>query len=116
MANHYIDNGRFEILIKEYSTDIRDNENELMEMFDLLITNILMGFRFDVEFDDAKQECFWLILRVLKNFDRESGSAFNYFTTVIANNCRLIYSKDKKYADKISRYTQHVLGYKPNDS
>lgn len=110
MSNsQYIDNKRFELLIQEYAGGGRCNETELMEMFDLLIDNIIRTFKFKIEEEDAKQECFVLILRILGNFDKESGSAFNYFTTVIVNNLRLVYTKTKKYNDKITNYTEHVL-------
>ena len=59
---------------------------------------------FKVDFDDAKQECFMLSIKVLKNFTREKGSAFNYFTTVIVNNLKLIYTKNKKYQEKMQQY------------
>ena len=39
-SKYYIDNNRFEELIHEFSSGNRENENELMKMFDLLITNI----------------------------------------------------------------------------
>ena len=77
--NHYIDNERFESLVVEYSQGDKTNEDELFRMFDLLITNVLLGFRFRIDPDDAKQDCFVLILKVLPNFDRASGTAFNYF-------------------------------------
>jgi len=73
-----------------------------MALFDILIGTILESFKFDVDLDDAKQECFLLIIKKLKNFDPNHGSAFNYFTTVILNNLRLIYTKRKKYDKKIA--------------
>jgi len=33
------------------------------------------------------------------------GNAFNYFTTIILNNLKLLYTKKKKYAEKIEAYT-----------
>jgi|TARA_R110002020_G_scaffold80048_2_gene200006 DNA-directed RNA polymerase specialized sigma subunit len=111
---HYLDNDRFELLIKEYYSGNRDNEEELMAMFDLLIVNILNGFNFAVDEDDAKQETFLLILKILKNFSSEKGSAFNYFTTSIMNNLRLIYTKNKKHTEKINRYIEYKTGYSPS--
>lgn len=73
-------------------------------MFDLLIQNILLSYGFDVELDDAKQECFLLILKTLPKFNPDNGKAFNYFTTVIMNNLRLIYTKKKKYSEKLEAY------------
>lgn len=101
---HYIDNKKFEETIFNYLENPKEHEDELIGQLDLLITSILISFKFKVDFDDAKQECFVLSLRVLKNFTREKGSAFNYFTTVIVNNLKLIYTKNKKYQEKIQQY------------
>ena len=107
MAKNYLDNKRFEELIVLYLKRAKKKghnpyEEELMSLFDLLITTVLDAFKFDVDKDDAKQECFLLILKKLKNFDPSHGSAFNYFTTVILNNLRLVYVKNKKYNEKLS--------------
>lgn len=101
---HYIDNKKFEETIFNYLENPSKYEDELITQLDLLITSILISFKFKVDFDDAKQECFVLSLKVLKNFTREKGSAFNYFTTVIVNNLKLIYTKNKKYQEKIQQY------------
>jgi len=101
---HYIDNKKFEETIFSYLESKEEHEEELIKQLDLLITSILISFKFKVEFDDAKQECFVLCLKVLKNFTREKGSAFNYFTTVIVNNLKLIYTKNKKYQEKMAEY------------
>jgi len=103
---HYIDNSKFEKLIVLYKQDPKSNEDELFAMFDLLISNILTGFSFKLDEDDAKQECFLLILKTLKNFNPEMGNAFNYFTTIILNNLKLLYTKNKKYIEKIDAYTE----------
>lgn len=103
---HYIDNSKFEALIKSYKLDPKEYETELFGMFDLLISNILTGFSFKLDEDDAKQECFLLILKTLKNFNPDMGNAFNYFTTIILNNLKLLYTKNKKYGEKIDAYTQ----------
>ena len=102
---HYIDNNKFEELIKLYKQHPEIHEEELFAMFDVLISNIIVGFSFKLEEDDAKQECFLLILKTLKNFNPEMGNAFNYFTTIILNNLKLLYTKKKKYAEKIEAYT-----------
>jgi len=86
-SKHYINNDKFEELIRLYKLDPKEHENELFEMFDLLITNILTGFSFNLDEDDAKQECFLLILKTLKNF-------------------KLLYTKNKKYIEKIDAYTE----------
>ena len=101
---HYIDNKKFEETIFNYLENPKEYEDELIGQLDLLITSILISFKFKVDLDDAKQECFVLSLKVLKNFTREKGSAFNYFTTVIVNNLKLIYTKNKKYQEKIQQY------------
>lgn len=101
---YYIDNKRFEEVILGYKQDKPKYEGELVEMFRLLFTNIYMSFKFKVDFDDAHQDCFILFLKVLANFDKAEGTAFNYFTTVIMNNLRLIYTKNKKYQQKMLEY------------
>lgn len=111
--NNYINNKEFEILIKAYKKDPEKYEEELFETFDLLITNIVNSFNFRVDKEDAKQDCFVLILKTLKNFNPEHGSAFNYFTTIIVNNLKLIYTKNKKYSEKISKYQDIVNHLKP---
>jgi DNA-directed RNA polymerase specialized sigma24 family protein len=113
MSKFYLDNKRFEQLIVLYLKHDKKNrklkkpkpnpnEEELFALFDILISTILESFKFAVDPDDAKQECFLLVIKKLRNFDPEHGSAFNYFTTVILNNLRLIYSKNKKYDKKIA--------------
>ena len=106
---HYLNNKEFEITIKNYLEEPDTYETELVTKLDLLITNILHTFKFKVDPDDAKQECFVLAFKVLKNFNPEHGSAFNYFTTVFVNNLKLIYTKNKKYREKIQKY-QEIRG------
>lgn len=106
---YYIDNKRFEELIPLYLIDPSTHEDEIIELFDLLITNILESFKFNIDKDDAKQECFLLVLKTLKNFKPSKGSAFNYFTTVIVNNLKLLYTKNKKYENKLVEY-QEIKG------
>ena len=113
MSKYYLDNKRFEELIVLYLKHDKKNkklkkpkpnpyEEELFNLFEILITTILDSFKFNVDKDDAKQDCFLLIVRKLKNFQSDYGSAFNYFTTVILNHLRLVYSKKKKYDKKIA--------------
>ena len=111
MTRHYIDNKRFEELIVLYLEDRKTYEEELFAMFDLLISNVMGAFNFDVDPEDAKQDCFVLILKTLQNFNPEKGSAFNFFTTVIVNNLKLVYTKDKKYAEKIKAF-EELQGYR----
>ena len=113
-ASHYIDNTRFELVIKQYRSGDTLYEDEFISMFTLLINNILDSFGFKVDRDDATQECFLLILKTLKNFNKEDGTAFNYFTTIIVNNLKLIYTKNKRYNEKIMKYTEYITGQHPS--
>ena len=63
--SYYIDNKRFEELIQEFKAGDRSNENELFEMFDTLVSRLMLSFKFNVDHEEAKQECFLLILKVL---------------------------------------------------
>jgi len=89
-----------------YQQDPKAHEEELVSLFDLLITNIIESFKFKVDPDDAKQDCFALVLKTIKNFKPRKGTAFNYFTTIIVNNLKLIYTKEKKYKNKIDSYIE----------
>lgn len=116
MSKYYLDNKRFEKLIVLYLRRSKFKgknlyEEELFTMFDLLITTVLDSFKFDVDKDDSKQECFLLILKKLRNFDPSHGSAFNYFTTVILNNLRLVYVKHKKYNEKLGILFERTKDY-----
>jgi len=102
--SHYLNNKEFEETIKNYLEDPDTYESELIIKMDLLITNVLNTFKFKVDFDDAKQECFVLAFKILQNFEPKKGSAFNYFTTVFVNNLKLMYTKNKKYMEKILKY------------
>jgi len=110
----YIDNKKFEYLIQAYKAGDNDVEEELFEMFNLLIMNIINSYKFKVDREDAVQECFLLILKVLKNFDKENGAAFNYFTTIILNNLRFLYTKNRNYKRKMEEYTSFMLGSPPD--
>ena len=113
---YYINNQRFEDIIPLYLRCPEEYEEELMDLFDLLITNIIESFKFSIDKDDAKQECFLLILKTLTNFQPSKGSAFNYFTTVIVNNLKLLYTKNRKYEKKIQEYQELKGDYKPSSS
>ena len=105
----YINNERFEKVIAGYKTHPTIWEDELIENFELLIKNIFDGFKFQgVEFDDVKQDCFLLIFVKIKNFSPDKGTAFNFFTTVILNNIRLLYSKEKRQKEKVQAYLAKV--------
>lgn len=113
---NYIDNKRFEEVILLYNEDPRTHEEELIKLFDILISNIIEGFKFAVDKEDAKQDCYFLIFKTLKNFKGSKGTAFNYFTTVIINNLKLIYTKNKKYKERMDKYIEDVTGGKPPTS
>ena len=104
MGNNYINNAEFEELILSYKTEPEKFEDDLVKMFELLIDNIIESFKFQVDPQDAKQECFTLVLRTVRNFKSKKGTAFNYFTTVILNQLKLQYSKEKRYREKIDAY------------
>tara|TARA_R110000796_G_C14476808_1_gene426215 strand:- start:718 stop:1059 length:342 start_codon:yes stop_codon:yes gene_type:complete len=106
MKNHYINNEDFERIILSYQQEPENYENELVSLFDVLITNIIESFRFKVDPDDAKQECFTLVLKTVKNFKPRKGTAFNYFTTIVVNNLKLMYTREKKYNIKIENYIE----------
>ena len=111
---HYVDNKRFEELILKYLKNKKEHEEELMEMFDKLISNIIDSFGFKLEKEDAKQECFFLVLKTLKNFNPQKGKAFNFFTTIILNNLKLLFTKHKKYNNKINNYIEKMTGSHPS--
>ena len=52
---HYIDNKKFEETIFNYLGNQGEYEDELIQQLDLLITSILISFKFKVEHEDAKQ-------------------------------------------------------------
>ena len=107
---NYIDNKRFEEVILLYKEDPKNHEEELISLFDILISNIIEGFKFSVDKEDSKQDCFFLIIKTLKNFRGDRGTAFNYFTTVIVNNLKLIYTKNKKYRERLDQYIDDITG------
>jgi DNA-directed RNA polymerase specialized sigma subunit len=109
-VSNYINNKRFEELIKLHCSGDFSQDEELMQSFDALISNIIDAFHFKVDKEDAKQDCFLLILRTLKNFNPKSGSAFNYFTTVIINNLKLVATKIKRHRLKLESYFEFKFG------
>ena len=74
------------------------------------------AFHFKVSREDAKQDCFVLILKTLKNFNTSKGSAFNFFTTIIVNHLKLIYVKNKKYNEKLNNFYEIKTGGYPTSS
>ena len=59
---HYLNNKEFEQTIKNYLQTPDEYEDELVQKLDILITNIIHTFKFKIDPDDAKQECFLLAL------------------------------------------------------
>jgi len=113
---NYLDNKRFEEVISLYLADPKIYEDELIKLFDILISNIIEGFKFAVDREDAKQDCYFLIFKTLKNFKGSKGTAFNYFTTVIINNLKLIYTKNKKQKERMDQYIEDIIGERPPTS
>lgn len=107
---HYIDNDNLEAIILLYQSDPKKYEEDLISIFGLLIKNIIESFKFQVDPNDAKQECFALILKTVPKFDSAKGKAFNYFTTIILNHLKLMFRKEKKYQEKISAYIEIKRG------
>lgn len=110
-SKNYINNKKFEETIKNYlasKAGKKKFEGELVEQFDMLITNIINGFNFHVDKDDAKQECFLLVFRTIKKFKPDKGAAFNYFTTIIVNNLKLLFTKNRKLTEKQEQYLEDV--------
>ena len=106
----YLNNERFEKVIAGYKAHPSIWEEELIENFDLLIKNIFDGFKFqNVDFEDARQDCFLLVFIKLANFSPSKGTAFNFFTTVILNNIKLMYSKEKRQKEKIQAFIQKFI-------
>lgn len=105
---HYLDNKRFQEVIFGYKENKEKYETELVEMFTILFTNIFMSFKFAIDKEDAHQDCFILFVKVIENFTPEKGSAFNYFTTVLLNHMKYLYTKNKKYNQKILEYRKEM--------
>ena len=61
---HYLNNKEFEATIKNYLENPVEYESELVEKMDLLISNIIFTFKFKIDPDDAKQECFMLAFKI----------------------------------------------------
>lgn len=99
----YIDNKKFEEVIIQYQKD-KSTEAELVEMLDKLVSTIILSFNFDLDLDDAKQDCFLLIFRNIHKFNPANGAAFNFFTTMILNHLKLVYMKNKVYHKHLDAY------------
>lgn len=108
---NYIKNTDFEFWVSGYNLSGL-YETELWTAFDLLFDRIFKAYKFKIEDEDARQDCMLLLLRTVRNFTPDKGKAFNYFTTVILNNLRLLYTKDQKY---YSRLEELILEQNPTD-
>lgn len=117
MGKNYLDNKAFEETIKNYLIEKEPHEIALTEFLLLLINNILNTFTFTtIDRDDVSQECFILLLRKLHKFETGRGTtAFNYFSTVIFNQVRLMYSKNKTYTKNLDNY-KDLQEYLSNNS
>jgi DNA-directed RNA polymerase specialized sigma24 family protein len=107
---YYVDNTRFEEIIKKYlsKNGKKKNEEELTHLLDLMISGILHGMNFNIDKEDARQECLLLVFKTLKKFKPGKGKAFNYFSTIIINNLKFLYTKDKKEKDRYKKYLEDL--------
>lgn len=103
---YYVDNTHFEEVIKKYlsKNGKKKHEAELTRLLDLVISGILSGMNFKIDKEDAKQDCFLLVFKTLKKFKPGKGKAFNYFSTIIINNLKFLYTKDKKEKERQKKY------------
>ena len=108
MSKNYINNREFEQEIKVYLLSGAVNQDKLFSMFDLLIDNLYFSYNFTLEYEDAKQECFVLILKKLPTFDPNRGSAFNFFTTLILNNLRGLFTSQKRKIEGTLEYIEYL--------
>lgn len=104
--SEYLNNEEFEKTLENYLKNPDEHEEKLFQMFDLLINRILDGYFYNGDREDAQQECFLLVIKRLKKFNTDRGSAFNFFTTIIINHLRHLYSKDRRYSEKIDNFIQ----------
>jgi len=110
MSNHYLNNDEFEDLIDKYREDPDKYGDDLANMLDTLIVVIYKTWKFTIDLDDAKQDCFIAVFNTIKkgNFKKSKSSAFNYFTSVISNELKTRYKKNKRYYEKIDEYRIHL--------
>jgi len=112
-TKNYINNNEFELLIIKYNlkTNSKEEEDKLFKLFNLLIDNIILTFNFkftnSVDYDDAKSTCMLLIIKVIGNYSKNNGTAFNYFTQVIINSLKQLYTFEKQYKTKIDNYIKY---------
>lgn len=107
-SKHYLNNDEFEQCIIAYKREPKKHEEEIVYFIDLLILNIYKTYKFQIDYDDARQECFIVALRAIRNFNPTKGSAFNYFTTLVFNTFRSQYKKEDKYTTKLNEYIEKV--------
>ncbi len=103
---YYVDNNHFESVIKKYlsKNGKKRYEAELMVLLDLIVSGIINGMNFKIDKEDAKQDCLLLVFKTLKKFTPGKGKAFNYFSTIIINNLKFLYTKDKKEKERHKKY------------
>jgi DNA-directed RNA polymerase specialized sigma24 family protein len=107
--SNYIDNKEFESKIKSYKAGDDAAESIIVSDLYLLSSNIIESFKFKfIEKEDALQECILLSYKKLQNFDPDRGAAFNYFTTMILNHLKQMYTKEKKHQEKVYSYFEHI--------
>lgn len=102
IAGHYIDNGKFESLIQLYqeTEDESVRDTLIKDYFYVLAYRIVKSFKFrHVDDDDALQEAVIICFKRIAHFDPARGKAFNFFTTLIVNQLKGLYRKNKNHRD-----------------
>jgi len=74
--------------------------NKLCDLLTLMATKLVDWVKIKhIEREDAIQECLIVALEKIERFDSSRGKAFNFFTTIMLNNLRSVYRKNKRYVD-----------------
>ena len=113
--SHYINTNEFEDLIIKYNKSRKGSKNhlsyqeELVKQFRLLAENIVRGFKFKIDWDDAIQEGILICLDKVKKYDKSKGRGFNYCTTIIINHFKQIYRNNKVYYQLKEAYRDHLI-------
>jgi len=93
--NNYINNKEFEKLVQHCQLERDDKEanEELCRVFYVLADNILKRYNFNFtqkdDVDGIRQDMVLQAFDKLELFDRQRGTAFNWFTTIMLNKIRM---------------------------
>jgi DNA-directed RNA polymerase specialized sigma24 family protein len=89
--------------------------DKLAEMFGKMIDGVTLRFpnlQYYSIHEDAKQDCFLLLIQKYKNFKaKKKTSCFAYFTTIIYNQMRYQLSRAKRYKDHRDVMVNSVVNY-----